>query len=324
MRWGVWLGAALCGVTTVGGVRNAAAQPPATNDARLLARADSITVGDYCGSARAILASAIVRDSLGDERESAERDASTICDPRASRATLRQLLGDRPASLAGVARIESRDVASVASDVIGAMDDFYRVTRNDAMRPAIAAAIGDSANRAFVREAETAKNLLRREVRDAAIRRLDRYERKLGPHSARLNGVEVLLNYAAQRGVPGFSATPMRGPSPWEVVTSYVPTYATIADGKAQAVSTCEFGLRRYLFGERFGASGWRELFFPYYWSAGALVVSDRNGALVWPGQGTSRTGAYLSWGALKIGYVSGRQGEILVSRQLQVVPFIF
>ncbi|HEU4995678.1 MAG TPA: hypothetical protein VFT29_12710 [Gemmatimonadaceae bacterium] len=297
---------------------------PASTDARLLARADSITVGQYCTSVRTILASPVVRDSLGDELENAERDAAAICDPRTARATLGELLGDRPVTLAGVARVESRNVASAAPDVIGAMNDFHRVTRNEAMAPVIKLAIGDSATRVFRREADTAKDLLRRDVRDAALRRLDRYERKLGPHSARLNGVEVVLNYAAQRGVPGFKATPEKGPSPWEVVASYVPMWATIADERAQAVSVGEFGLRYYLFGEKFGASGLRGLLFPYYWSAGALVVSDRNGALVWPGEGKSRVGAYLSWGAFKIGYVGGRSGEVLVSRQLQLIPYVF
>ena len=118
--------------------------------------------------------------------------------------------------------------------------------------------------------------------------------------------------------------SPLRGPSPWEVVASYTPAYVTSADGKAQPVSASELGLRHYLFGERFGASGVRGLLLPSYWSAGALTASDRNGALVWPWRGGTGTGAYVSWGAVKVGYVNGRRGEWMVSRQFQIVPFLF
>jgi len=293
-------------------------------DAPLLARADSITVGDYCAATRHVLAAVEVRNALIDELPSAEQQRDQICDPRASAITLRQLLGDQPATLAGTARLPSRDATTIAASVISAMEEFYRVTRTDRLRPVIRAALGDSLNRGFIRAAETEKSLMRRDVRDASLERLGRYERKLGPSSARLNGLEVLLNYAAQRWVPGFSATPSRGPSPWEVVASYVSTYGTITDGKAQAVSATEFGLRRYLFGKTFAAPGWRGVLFPSHWSVGTLVVSDRNGALVWPWSGTSRTGAYASWGAIKVGYVSGRHGAVLVTRQLQVIPLLF
>jgi hypothetical protein len=317
----------LCLLGCVGGwtgeTLHAQGAPPSV-DAPLLARADSITVGDYCVAARQVLASADVRAALVDELTAAEQERDLICDPRVAGTTFRQLLGDQPATLAGIARLSAHDATTIAASVIAAMEEFYRVTRSDRLRPVIRAALGDSLNGRFVRAAETEKSLLRREVRDASLVRLGRYERKLGPTSARLNGLEVLLNYAAQRWVPGFSATTAQGPSPWEVVASYVSTYGTMVDGKAQAVSATEFGVRHYLFGKTFAASGWRGVLFPSHWSVGALVVSDRNGALVWPWSGASRTGAYASWGSIKVGYVSGRRGAVLMTRQLQVIPFLF
>jgi hypothetical protein len=305
---------------------SAVGQPAASlsTDDRLLARADSITVGDYCQSARTVLAAPAVTTALGGDAASAELSASIICAPSLRGMSLRALRGDQPASLASVARIHADAYRELSRHTFAAMENFRTLTRGDELRPVVRAALGDSANTQLVRATETVNALLVRETRDAALVRLTHYERKLGPTSARLNAVEVLLNYGAQRFIPGFTATPSRGPSPWEVVASYVPTYGTIAGNRLQAVSASEFGVRRYLFGEQFGASGWRGLLKPTYWSAGALVVSDHNGALVWPWQDKQRTGAYVSWGSVKVGYVNGRRGEWLLSRQFQFIPLVF
>lgn len=301
-----------------------ASTPTVSTDARLLARGDSITIGDYCRAARAALAAPAVTTALGTDRAAAETSAGVICTRALTDIPLRALTGNAPASLAAVARINSSAYRDLAHNTLAAMESFRTLTRNDSLRPLVRSALGDSANTALVRATETANGLVVRDARDAALARLAKYERKLGPTSARLNGIEVLLNYTAQRFVPGFTATPLGGPSPWEVVAAYVPTYATVADRKATAVSASEFGLRRYLFGEQFGESGWRGVLRPSYWSAGALVVSDRNGALVWPWRDRQRTGAFVSWGAVKLGYVAGRHGQLLLSRQMQVVPLVF
>ena len=302
----------------------ASSAPIASIDARLLARADTITVGDYCRAARATIAAPTVVAALGNDASAVESNVAVLCTPALSSMPLRTLRGDQPASLAGVARVHADAYRELSRNTFAAMESFRSLTRTDDLRPIVRAALGDSANTALVRATETAHLLIVRETRDAALARLANYERKLGPTSARLNAAEVLLNYGAQRFVPGFTPSESRGPSPWEVVASYVPTYGTVANGKPQAVSASEFGLRHYLFGEEFGASGWRGLLLPTYWSAGAIVVSDRNGALVWPWQDRQRTGAFVSWGSLKVGYVKGRQGQWLLSRQLQVIPLVF
>ncbi|HZI30365.1 MAG TPA: hypothetical protein VFD64_19520, partial [Gemmatimonadaceae bacterium] len=149
---------------------------------------------------------------------------------------------------------------------------------------------------------------------------------KLGPTSAKLNLPEVLLNYSAQRWIPGFRPTPLGGPSPWEVIASYTPGYVTFAEGESGIlpVSASEFGFRFYLFGENFGKSGFAGLLMPSYFSFGVLTASDENGALVWPWRGRERSGGFVSWGAIKIGYIDRDRGTWLFSRQFQAVPFVF
>ena len=76
--------------------------------------------------------------------------------------------------------------------------------------------------------------------------------------------------------------------------------------------------------GERFGKSGMWGLVYPSHWSMGVLVTGAQNGALEWPWSGATRTGAYLGWGSIKVGYAGGRSGKLLLTRQTQVVPFVF
>src|SRR5262249_6196867 len=176
----------------------------------------------------------------------------------------------------------------------------------------------------LIRIAETAQGLVVERARDGAIDRLSNYERKLGPTSAKLNAAEVLLNYSAQRWIPGFKPTPLGGPSPLEIVASYAPGYITFHSGDKTPVpvSAGELGARWYLFGKHFGRSGAAGVLFPSYFAAGALVASDDNGALVWPWKDQQHVGGYVSWGAIKVGYIHRPSGSWLVSKQFQAVPF--
>jgi hypothetical protein len=211
----------------------------------------------------------------------------------------------------------------VQRSILDAMSEFRASVRKPEARPLVNQSLGIDSVR-FRLVAETAQGLVSRQARDRAITRLAHYERKLGPTSARLNGPEVLLNYAAQRWVPLFRPTPLGGPSPLEIVASYAPGWVTITHSKLTAVSTAEFGIRWYLFGEKFGRSGGAGLLYPSYWSAGVVTASNQNGALVWPWQGSDRTGPYVSWGSLKVAYVHRDRGSWLVSKQFQAVPFLF
>jgi len=321
IRWALVAVAGLPFAALQGQVQKAV---PAPMDSVLLARAESLSVGDYCAALQLVLASSSVRATLGEELDASERNESLICDPRIRRTTLRELLGDLRVSVAATARLSTAGAMSAAPSVIASMDEVYRVTRSDRLRPVIRAAIGDTLNTRFVRVTETAKALLRRDVRYAALARLGRYERKLGLQSARLNGIEVLMNYAAQRWVPGFTPTAANGPSPWEMVASYVPTYVFVVSGKAQTVSASELGIRRYMFGSRFAAPGWRGMLWPAYWSAGVLVAGQGSGTFDWPLPTASQTGFFASWGSLKVGYILRRHGQWLATRQLQFIPMLF
>lgn len=310
------------------GVAGAAAGQPATApdaNATLLARGDSITVGDYCAIANEVLASPGVIGILASDSSGARLSAATICDPFLSSFSLRALIAGGPAPLAAVARVHNGGSPTSRKAIFEAMSEFRATVRGADVVVAIRDTIGRELNTRLFRAAETAQGLLTAAARDRALDRVARYERKLGPTSPKLNGPEVLLNFAAQRWLPLFRPTALGGPSHLEVVASYSPAYVPLTSGHVQAASASEFGFRYYMFGDQFGGSGWRGMLLPTYWSIGALTVSDRSGALVWPWEGRDHTGVYLSWGSIKAGYVSGREGgKWLASKQFQAIRFVF
>lgn len=307
-------------------VRVMHAQPaaPRTADAMLLARADSLHVGEYCTLTKAVIGSPAIMGALASDTTAVKLSASTICDPLFAAFSLRALYGDSHAPLAAVARLHTSGNTANRLEIFDAMQEFRAAVLEDTVRAVTRDALPQETRTALTRMLTTTQGLTTVAARDRALDRLAKYERKLGPTSAKLNGVEVLLNYAAQRWLPGFRADPLQGPSAWEVVASYVPAYVTRANNRVQPVSATEFGLRRYLFGKQFGATGIRGIVFPSYWSAGMLTASDHNGALVTPWEDHARYGGYLSWGATKVGYIRGRNGAWLVSKQFQAIPFLF
>ncbi|HEX6316197.1 MAG TPA: hypothetical protein VFZ73_15110 [Gemmatimonadaceae bacterium] len=296
-----------------------------TPDASLVRRADSITVGDYCRLAQRLVNDTSVVAALADDSGSARTSAAVICNPLLSSFSLLALTGRSPAPLRAVARVNNIVDRRVQAEIFEAMEEFRADTRRPELRATVNSALGADSN-AFVRVTETARGLVLVTARDNALRRLANYERKLGPASPKLNFPEVLLNYAAQRWIPGFKPTPLGGPSPWEVIASYTPGYVTFDDDESGVlpVSASEFGLRFYLFGDRFGRPGLSGWLLPGYFSFGVITASDRNGALVWPWRGRERSGAFVSWGAIKIGYIDRERGTWLFSRQFQAVPFLF
>jgi hypothetical protein len=294
-------------------------------DSALLARAEVLTVGDYCRVARAVLGSRPVMTALATDSVIVRVSSATICDPLLASFSLRALFGESHAPMAAVARLHTQGTQEARSRIFDAMSEFRATVQSDsAISATVARSLDTTTHRLLIRVSNTVQSLLTSAARDKAISRLARYERKLGPTSARLNGAEVLLNYAAQRWIPAFRADPQQGPSAYELVASYTPGYVTRTSDRVQAVSAAEFGLRRYLFGDRFGQSGYRGLLMPSYWSAGVLTASDRNGALVWPWEARNRAGGYLSWGSLKVAYIPDRAGSFLISKQFQAIPLVF
>jgi hypothetical protein len=282
-------------------------------------------VGDYCRLAQRLVSDSIVVAALEQDSTSARTSAAIICNPLLSSFPLLALTGRSPAPLRAVARVNNNVDRRAQAEIFEAMEEFRADTRRSELDPVVNAALGSDSG-AFVRVTETARGLVVLTARDNALRRLANYERKLGPTSPRLNLPEVLLNYAAQRWIPGFKPTPLGGPSPWEVVASYTPGYVTFDDEESGVlpVSASEFGLRFYLFGDRFGKPGFSGWLLPGYFSFGVITASDRNGALVWPWRGRERSGGFVSWGAIKIGYIDRDRGTWLFSRQFQAVPFLF
>lgn len=157
---------------------------------------------------------------------------------------------------------------------------------------------------------------------EQSLEKLNRFERKYGPDAPRLNIVEVALNYAAQ-WVPLMRPTPEGWPSRWEVITSYVPTYLTIVDEKARPVTVGELGLRGYLWGRGWGGKEGGVL-RPGYMSFGLTVAGARDGAFVSPLEGDARVGAFLGWGEAKIAVLGGSGRRVLVTRQMQLIPWVF
>ena len=294
-------------------------------DESLRQRADSITVGDYCELARQIVSLSAVNSALGADSSGVRARSEIICDDRFSNFSLLALTGGASAPIDAVARLHTRKATSRQAQVVDATVEFRADVRREGVREVVRTALGDQRNAQWVLASETVNSLLAADARDRAIARLSNYERKLGPTSARLNGAEVLINFAAQRWLPFFRATPTGGPSPLELVASYAPGYLTFDGDKTPIpVSASEFGFRWYLFGDNFGKSGFAGIFLPSYFSAGVLTASHENGAMVWPWKGRDRTGGYVSWGSIKVGYIKRDGGSWLVSKQFQAVPLVF
>lgn len=138
-----------------------------------------------------------------------------------------------------------------------------------------------------------------------------------------LNALEAGIAYLLQN-VKGFRYDPESGPGPWEVVASYTTTYFTHAEEEFRLVSASEFGLRHYIFRDGWGRGGFRNYFKPGHVSFGMLVAGEKDGPLVWPWRGESRTGAFFAWGEVKVAYVGGTNSRLLLSKQFQILPLTF
>jgi len=200
--------------------------------------------------------------------------------------------------------------------------------------------LGDSLVRSNRASLASPADCVLRALRAPALARqlenLRRFERKFGPTSVKLNFVEVIANYGLQfLAWPKLVGVDASGsPRPWEAVVAYRTTYLTLTgvtgdSGKAspQAVSTAEFGLRHYNFGESWGtgSSTISRMVKPGYWAIGFIVAPESNGAMRYPWRGDSRWGPYLAWGNLKVGWLTGgRDKRVVVSREVMLVPYVF
>ena len=159
-----------------------------------------------------------------------------------------------------------------------------------------------------------------------SLEKLNRFERKYGPSAPQLNLAEVALNYMAQ-WIPPLRPNVDGWPSRWELVTSYVPTYLTVLDPfekpKARPITVGEIGLRGYRWKRGWGGSEGGVL-RPGYVSFGVAIAGERDGAFVAPLQGTARIGAFFGWGETKLALLGGASRRIMITRQMQLIPWVF
>lgn len=153
---------------------------------------------------------------------------------------------------------------------------------------------------------------------------LKQFERKFGPGSAKLNGVEVLASYLLQR-LPAFGVSAAGRPGPLEPVIAYAPSYMSRSAGKTRMIGVTEVGLRRYIFANGWGARTGRFAWLkPAYTSFGVAIAGRSDEPMTAPWQGASRFGAFVGWGAIKVAYLAGDDQRLLVTQQFQLVPWVF
>jgi hypothetical protein len=84
-----------------------------------------------------------------------------------------------------------------------------------------------------------------------------------------------------------------------------------------------ELGVRRYLWSA--GGDGvLAGVLHPRHVAIGAVVAGDTDGALGSPFRGSSRFGGFVAWGDFKVAILGGAQSRVLLTRQLQIIPFVF
>lgn len=226
---------------------------------------------------------------------------------------------ERHARFAFVARAERPAGAPGLSRVDGPAIDTLAMVMAQELPRALEPIVGEDSTDRLLAPLEAFNFARRNQSIAMSLEKLRRYERKFGPGSPRLNVVEVLLNYGAQ-WLPGFAPNREGWPGALEVVASYVPTYLTVVDGSGRAVSVAELGIRRYLWGRDAGSSPLN----PSHVSIGLAIAGERDRVLASPWRGDPRLGAFLGWGGAKVAYVGGPENRWLITRQMQIIPWVF
>jgi hypothetical protein len=161
--------------------------------------------------------------------------------------------------------------------------------------------------------------------------KLDRYQKKYGPNSGRLNLMESAFNFYLLRSLALFG-TGEDGPGPLEFIASYSTAYVATYDAETKkmakdlpVVSAFELGARYYFLGQGWGEEGFcNGILKPGYATAGLMITGDTGGFMTWPLRGKQSYGVFASWGGFKAGYIAGASHRVLLSRQFQVVPYLF
>ena len=319
----VWIACAV--LSTLG-----AAVAPCVAQPSTAARPLTGTVGDLIQSARASARVARFADTMPQQFERLQRQLDALgrstLDTLPIGAVARASMASRESGRASFLRVarwnSSETVALLTPGEGAALDSVARITLQFLPELLELRVSADSTD-ALLAPISAFNRARLTESLAQSLEKLRRYERKFGPQSPKLNAAEVALNFVAQ-SVPPFRPGADGWPSAFEVIASYVPTYLTERDGRVQAWTVLEAGLRRYSFGDGWGKGGWAGVLRPGHVSAGLAMVNGSAGAMREPWRGDNRLGAFLAWGSAKIAVVGGAGPRVLITRQVQLIPFVF
>lgn len=276
----------------------------------------TLTLGDLLDSAR-------VADSLAAPAAPVRAKRAELS-LRLTRAALQPMklmaLGDAHADFVTVAR---RNYAALTATEAAALDTLAAIMEEEVRAP-LDTKVGRARAVPLMSPIDAFNAGRRNRSMLDSREKLARFERKYGPDAPTRNGAEVALNFVAQF-VPGFRANKDEWPARSEIIASYVPTWLALPrdGGKTTAVTVGEAGFRLYIWRQGWGGRGGGVL-RPGFVSFGVLAAGERDGAFASPVKGASRFGGFVGWGAAKVGIIGGRNTRVLITRQVQLVPWVF
>lgn len=288
------------------------------------------TMADFVGAVREAAGSAGLAVAEPDRSEELEANLAIIeasgVDPLSVEEVAANLC--RP----GLMTLSRRNRAQYAFGSLAAHElsrlqvaiDRVRQIANDYIYESLSTAVGEATADGIFKPLTDYHRAILNESLGHNLEKMRRFEKKFGPRAPRLNALEVGVNFLLQR-VPGFYPTDEKGPGPLEIVASYDTAYLTVVGEEPELISTAGFGIRYYLLGDGWGEEdGLTGFLKPGYFSLGVLVAPEEDGALVWPWHGEERLGGFLTWGEFKLAYVGGDEDRFMVSREFQMVPWLF
>jgi hypothetical protein len=196
--------------------------------------------------------------------------------------------------------------------------------------PRLVAAYGSSVADHFIAPMDELETKILRLAQAKNTEKLRRFEMKYGPQSARLNIVEVLVNYVAER--PSWSpfAPGEDGPSPLEIIGVYSASELTGSKSTGgtfhpHLVSGAHTGFRYYRFGEkRVGGNRLQNFVAPKYVGAGAFFMGASDHSLISPFETRMRSGGFFDWGSARIGVALGHDWRAVIGVGKQILPYLF
>lgn len=285
-----------------------------------------VTASEFVGAARSAALTVVLDDSASAELEA---NLSVIEESAAARLEEESSALGSPGLMTLSRRNQNQydfelPTADEDPEVSRAVDGARQTLSHYGVYGRLVSAVGeDAANQMWEPITRMTADSLR-DALDRDLAKMRRFEKKFGPRAPRLNALEVGLNFVLQR-LPGFRPTEENGPGRLEVIAAYDAAYLTVVDDEPELISTAGFGLRCYMFGDGWGErDGLAGVLRPAYLALGMLVAPDADGALLWPWQGDSRLGAFVTWGELKLAYVGGDEQRFMVSREFEAIPWLF